>query len=250
MQLTISASQQQLQFDYSQINLNQSAINIDPQLPMPARQDRIELSDDARRPHDAEHAVKQLQKARHDQNSSPLFDFIKEILEKVTGAQVNGLKNAPPVSDIPVPPAPAQVQGQSPSIAAEQSTLSFEASSFSLEGAITTGDGARFSFSLDLQMMHASASNSSFSLSNGQNGYNFNFTGSSAELTSTSFSFSLTTEVPTGTPRTAGGVGTFSLKDDLKEVQHTLKPYIDAFLKDSGMPSDNNSVKQLLHTIA
>ena len=250
MQLTISASQQQLQLDYSQSNLNQSAKNVDPQQPMPARHDRIELSDDARRPHDAEHAVKQMQKALHDQSSNPLFDFLKDILGKVTGAQVNELKTAPPVSDIPVPPSPAQAQGQSPSITAEQSTLSFEASSFSLEGAITTGDGARFSFSLGLQMMHASASSSAFGLSNGPAGYDFNFAGSSAELTSSSFSFSLTAELPDGTPGTASGLGTFSLKDDLKEVQHALKPYLKAFFKDSGMTSDNYEVKQLLQTIA
>jgi hypothetical protein len=137
MQLTISASQQQLQFDYSQINLNQSTRTIDPQLPVAARQDRIEFSDDARRPHEAEHAVKQMRKAHNDQNSNPLFDFLKEILEKVTRAEVNELKSAPPVSDIPVPPSQSQIS----SIAAEQSTLSFEASSFSLGGSITTGDG-------------------------------------------------------------------------------------------------------------
>jgi len=98
--------------------------------------------------------------------------------------------------------------------------------------------------------MHASASSSSFNLSNSPaDGYNFNFAGSAAELTSTSFNFSLTTELPDGTPGTANGLGNFSLKDDLKEVRQTLEPFLEAFLKDSGMPSDKKSVKQLLHAI-
>jgi len=33
-------------------------------------------------------------------------------------------------------------------------------------------------------------------------------------------------------------------------VQHTLKPYLKAFFKDSGISSDNYGVKQLLQTIA
>jgi hypothetical protein len=250
MQLTISTSQQQFQFDYTQSNLGQTLKSAVPQQQLPVRQDRIELSDDARRPHDTEHAVRQMRKAHHDySNNSPLASFLKDILEKISGGRVNELTTAPPVSGTPaatVPPA----QNQFSSISAEQSTLSFETSSFSLGGSITTGDGAKFSYSLDLQMLHASASSSSFNLTNGPGGYDFNFAGSSAELTSTSFSFSLTTELPDGTSGTGSGLGSFSLKDDLKEMQQTLKPYIEAFMKESGIPSDKNSVKQLLRTIA
>ena len=246
MQLNIITSQQQLQFSYIQSNLNQSAKNTDPQLQMPILKDRIEFSDDARRSRDTEHAVERLHKGEHEQNSNPLFNFLKEILEKITGTQVNELKTAPPVSSIPVP----STQNQLPTLAAEQSSLAVETSSLSIGGSITTRDGAKFSFALDLQVMHASASSSSFNLSNSPaDGYNFNFAGSAAELTSTSFNFSLTTELPDGTPGTANGLGNFSLKDDLKEVRQTLKPFLEAFLKDSGMPSDKKSVKQLLHAI-
>jgi hypothetical protein len=141
---------------------------------MPILKDRIEFSDDARRPRDTEHGVERMHKGEHEQNSSPLFNFLKEILEKITSAQVNELKNAPPVSSIPVP----STDSQSSTLAAEQSSLSVETSSLSIGGSITTRDGAQFSFALDLQVMHASASSSSFNLSNSPaGGYNFNFAG-------------------------------------------------------------------------
>jgi hypothetical protein len=229
--------------------VNQSALNAGQQLQTPVLRDRIELSDDSRRPHNAEHAVEHTQKSQHGQNSNPLFNFLKDILEKMSGAQVNELKTAQPISDIPAPPAPPS-QNQSSTLAVEQSSLSLETSSVSLGGSITTRDGAKFTFALDLQMMHASASSSAFNFSNGQGGYDFNFAGSSTELTSTSFNFSLTAELPDGTPGTASGLGAFSLKDDLKEVQQALKPYLKAFFQDSGMTSDNYGVKQMLKTIA
>ncbi|MFZ4855073.1 MAG: hypothetical protein ACOYL3_01635 [Desulfuromonadaceae bacterium] len=248
MQLNINTSQQQLQFNYTQSNLNQSAKYVGPQPQTVPLQDRIELSDDSRRPRDAEHAVERMRKGHHDRDSNPLFNFLKDILEKISGAQVNELKGAPPVSDIPVPVLPAQ--SQTATIAAEQSSLSVETSSISIGGSITTRDGVKFSFALDLQMIHASASSSTFNLSNGPGGYDFNFAGSSAELTSTGFNFSLTAELPDGTSGTANGLGNFSLKEDLKEVQHALKPYLKAFFKDSGMSSDNYGVKQMLQAIA
>lgn len=249
MQLTISTSQQQFQFDYTQSNFSQSLRSEVPQLQLPVRPDRIELSEDARRPHDAEHSVRQMRKVHHDHNNtSPLASFLKDILEKVSGGQVNELSTTPPVSGTEAATVPS-AQNQFSSISAEQSTLSFETSSFSLEGSITTRDGAKFSYSLDLQMLHLSASSNAFNLTNGPGGYDFNFAGSSAELTSTSFSFSLTSELPDGTSGTGSGLGSFSLKDDLKEVRQTLKPYIEAFMKESGMPSDKYSAKQLLRTI-
>jgi len=110
MQLNIITSQQQLQFSYIQSNLNQSAKNSDPQLQIPILKDRIEFSDDARRPRDTEHGVERMHKGQQDQNSNPLFNFLKEILEKITGTQVNELKNAPPVSSIAVPSTDSQVQ--------------------------------------------------------------------------------------------------------------------------------------------
>lgn len=246
MQLTISTSLQQAQFDYSQLSLSQSATTSAPQLPVSPQQDRIELSDESRRPREREH-VGHVRRAHHDRNGNPLLDFLKNMLEQITGSRIQDLQKAPESSTTPAPaPAP---QGQEASFSAQQASLSYEASSLSIDGSITTADGAKLSFDLDLQVMHASASAGAFSLNSGQNGYEFSFAGSEAELTSTSFSFSLTAETPDGIPATGNGLGTFSLKDDLKEVRHALKPLVKEFLHDAGMPSDRRSVNQLLHAI-
>jgi len=257
MQLSISTSLQQTQLDVRQVTFNQSQTATQPQLsPPPPVQDSIELSDEARRPRDREHSVGNVRSAQQERGGNPLFDLLKGILEQLTGARVSSIQGAP-VGDAAPPtspdqaPAPATTPlGQQSSFSAQQASLSFESSSLSIGGSITTADGAKLSFALDLQMMHASASASAFNLSSDQNGQNFSFAGTAAELSSTSFSFSLTADLPDGTPATGSGLGTFNLKDDLKEVRHALKPLIKEFLKDNGMPSDRNSVNQLLHTIA
>ena len=243
MQLTITSSLQQTQFQYSQFTASQSSTSV---VPMPPPQDRIELSDDARRPHNEEHSVGHVQKALHNRKDNPLFDFLKNVLGQITGAQINELKNLPAVDAL----SAIAPQGLQTSISAQQSSVSFETSSFSIDGSIATSDGTKLSFALDLQIMQASASVSSFNANSGPDGYNFSFDGSLAELYSTSFSFSFTAETSDGTPATGKGLGTFSLKDELKEVRHALKPLIKDFLKDSGMPSDKSSINQLLHTIA
>jgi hypothetical protein len=246
MQLTITSSLQQSQFDYNQFTLKKSSNSAVPQLPLLPLQERIELSDEARRPHDRERSVDHMRKAHHDRKDNQLFDFLKNVLEQITGAQIRGLQSAPAAVDTP---DPAQ-QIRQTSVSAQQASLAFEASSLSIEGSITASDGVKLDFSLDLQMIHASASTGAFNLGSGSNGYEFSFAGSSAELTSTSFSFSLTAETPDGDPAAGSGFGTFSLKDDLKEVRHLLKPLVKEFLKDAGMPSDRRSVSQLLHAIA
>ncbi|HEY5513750.1 MAG TPA: hypothetical protein VIK40_08915 [Geomonas sp.] len=246
MQLTSTSSLQQSQLDYNQLTLNTSSNSGVPQLPPLPPQDRIEFSDEARRSQDREDSVGQVRKAPRDGKDNPLFDFLKNVLGQITGAQIHDLQNAPAAADTP---APAKQSTQT-SVSAQQASLSFETSSLSIDGSITASDGGKLSFSLDLQMMHASASASSFNLASGSNGYDFSFAGSSAELTSTSFSFSLTAETPGGTPVTGGGLGSFSLKDDVKEVRHALKPLIKEFLKEADVPSDWRSVNQLLHTIA
>jgi len=242
MQLSISTSLQQTQFTYSQLTSNQSASGAAALLPLQLPQDRVELSDDARRPHDREHSVGHVRKTDHDRHDSPQYDLLKNIMEQITAAKVFDLKSAPAAATAP--------QNQLTSLSAQQASLSVETSSFSIDGSITTSDGAKLSFGLDLQMMHASASASAFSVSSGPDGYNFSFAGSAAELTSTSFSFSLTAELPDGTPATGSGMGNFSLKDDLKEVRQAMKPLIKDFLKDAGLPSDKRSVNQILHAIA
>lgn len=248
MQLSLNTSLQQSQLEFSQFSFNQVANNNNGSSvfqPSSSR-DRIELSDEARRPHDREHSIDQVRSAHHERNENSLADFLKGILEQLTGAQVNELQNAPVAGDeLTVVP-----QGQQTSIFAQQASLSFESNSLSINGSINTSDGAKVSFALDLQIMHASASAVSFNINSGASGYEFNFAGSSAELSSTSFSFSLNAETPDGTPASGSGQGTFSLKDELKEVRQVLKPLLKEFLHDAGMPSDRRSVNQLFHSIA
>lgn len=250
MQLTINTSQQQTQLDYSQASLTQSTKSATPP-PLPHR-DRIELSDEARRPRDAEHEVEHVRRSRHDRGENPLFDFIKSMLEQLSGTQIGDLQKALPTPPAAVPAAPTTpaVQNLPTSVSAQQASLSVETNSLSISGSIKTADGATVEFALDLQTIHASASSSAFTLNNGPDGNTFTFAGSSAELTSTSFSFSFAAQAPDGTPSTGSGLGSFSLKDELKDLQHALKPLLKDYLKDSGMASDNSSVNQLLKTIA
>jgi hypothetical protein len=187
--------------------------------------DRLELSDEARRPRDREHSVDHVRKAHHERNDNSLGDFLKGILEQLTGAQVSELQNAPAADDAPA----VVLQDRQTSISAQQASLSFESNSLSINGSINTSDGAKVSFALDLQIVHASANASAFNLNSGPNGYEFDYAGSSAELSSTGFSFSLNAETPDGTPASGSGLGNFSLKDELKDVRHVLKPLLKEF---------------------
>jgi hypothetical protein len=240
MQLTISASQQQAQLDFSQHSLNQSTKTTSP--PLLPQRDRVELSDESRKTPDDGHTVEHLRKSHYTRSENQLFDFLKSMLEQISGAQINDLKQVPPASD--------SAQNQQISLAEQQSSLSVETSTLSIDGSITTADGTELAFSLDLQVLHASASSSVFNFGASHYGYDFNYAGSSTELTSTSFSFSLTAATPDGASATGSGLGTFSLKDELKDFRHALKPLIKDFLQEAGIPSDKRSVNQLLKTIA
>jgi len=246
MQLSLNTSFLQSQLDFSQISFNQVASNSSSgSLPTSPR-DRIELSDEARRPQGREHSVDHVRKAHHERSDTSFGDFLKGILEQLTGAQVTDLQNTPAADDASL----ALLQDQQTSFAAQQASLSFESNSLSINGAINTSDGSKVSFALDLQIVHASASAGAFSLNSGPNGYEFDFAGSSAELSSTSFSFSLNAETPDGIPAGGHGLGNFSLKDELKEVGKVLKPLLKEFLYDAGLPSGGQNVKQLLRAIA
>jgi hypothetical protein len=246
MQLSINTSVQQTQLDFSQISLKQSATGGIPLPTVPQQQDRIELSDEARRPRDRGHSIEQALKTEHDRNENPLYEFLRDIIEQITGVQIHNLRQAPFKST-----SDAQaVQEQQSSISARQASLSFESSSLSIGGSITTSDGTKLSFALDLQIMHASASTSAFTLNSGHDGYDFTFAGSAAELNSTSFSFSLTAETADSTPAIGSGLGVFSLKDDLKEISHALKPLVKDFMKEAGIHSSNDNLSKLLSTIA
>ena len=208
--------------------------------------DRVELSDEARRTHDREHSIDHVRRVHHDRKDNPQADFLKGILEQLTGAQVSDLQNDPVAGD-----ASATVpQDQQSTISTQQASLSFESTNLSINGSINTSDGAKVSFALDLQIMHASASTGSFTLNSDPSGYEFNFAGSSAELSNTIFNFSLNAETPDGTIASSSGQGNFSLKDELKDVRQVLKPLLKDYLHDAGMPSDRRSVSQLLHAIA
>jgi hypothetical protein len=246
MQLTISTSLQQSQLDYSQFSFSQQ-VNGGP-LPSLTLQsvDRVELSDKARRPQDGEHSIDHVRRGHSDQNEDPLADFLKNVLEQLTGAQVGNLQNAPVAGET----STTAPRDQQTSLAAQQSIVSLNGNSLSIDGSINTSDGAKVSFALNLQILNASASTTVYTGISGSNGFEFNFAGSSAELSSTSFSFSLTSETPDGTSASGSGQGRFSLKDELKEVGHVMKPLLKEFLHDAGMPSDKHSVSQLLHAIA
>ena len=246
MQLSLNTSLQQSQLDVGQFTLSQQGTTaLSTALPA-SSQDRVELSDEARRSHEREHSVAHLRGADHERQGDLLGDFLKSVLQQITGAKVNDLQSTTAMGDIP----PALSQDQQAAVAAQQANLSFESDSLSINGSINTADGFRVSFALDLQIMHATASTSAFSLDTDPNGYEFNFAGSSAELSSTSFNFSLSADAQDGTPVGAGGLGNFSPKDDLKEVRQVLKPLLKDFLHDVGMPSDRRNVNRLLHAIA
>lgn len=246
MQMTITSSFQQSQLDYSQRTLTQSISAASLQVPPPPPQDRIEFSEEARRHNNEGHSIDNVKKTPHDRKDNQILNFLKTVVEQISGAQIDDLQQLTADGTIPVPAA----ANQQSSISAQQAGLSFENSSISISGSIVTSDGAKLSFDLDLQVLHASADGSAFSLTGGPGGYDFSFAGSSAELTSTSFSFSLTAETPAGTSAAGSGVGRFSLKDDLKEVRQTLKPMLKDFMKDAGMASDRYSINQFLSTLA
>ena len=187
MQLSRNMSLQQSQLDVGQFTFTQQGTS-DLSAPLPASsQDRVELSDEARRPHEREHSVAHLRGAHHERQDDPLGDFLKNVFQQITGAKVNDLQSTTAMGDI----SPVLSQDQQTAVAAQQANLSFENNSLSINGSINTSDGAKVSFALDMQVMHASASTSALSLNSGADGYEFDFAGSSAELSSTSFSFSL-----------------------------------------------------------
>ena len=242
MQLTLSATQTQSRVDFSQLTLSQTAKSA-PQQALPPLNDRIELSDEARRPHDRDHSIRHLRAKEDDQRENPLSNLLKDILGSITGARINNLRSVPTNGA-------GQPQNQEISLGAQQASLSVETASISFGGSIITSDGSKVSFALDLQVFHASASATAFNLNSNTDGSSFSFAGSAAELTSASFSFSLSMETPDGAPVNGEGTGAFSLKDELKEVRKTLKPLLGEFFKEAGMPSGKNSVNQLLKTIA
>jgi len=95
MQLSINTSLQQSQLDFSQFTVNQVVSNSSSASLPSSPRDRIELSDEARRPRDREHSVDHVQRAQHVRNDNSLGNFLKGILEQLTGAQGSDLKNAP-----------------------------------------------------------------------------------------------------------------------------------------------------------
>ena len=251
MQLNLSAEFASTQLDFTQLTLNQQNSGPVP-APLPPPSDRIELSDEARRPHGREHGIHKLHQGDRSHQNTPLVNFIRDLLKQLTGAQVNALTPSPAQAapQQAQPQAPPQQQTDSTSLDAQQSTLSVQGTSFSMDGTITTSDGVKFSFSMDLQMLHASATNQAISFNQGPNGSSFDFAGTSAELTSTSFQFSLSAQLPDGTPASSDGTGTFSLKNDLKELGKAIKPVLQELFKAAGPASGANSADSQFHIAA
>lgn len=247
MELSLSTTLQQSRLEFSQLTFNSTASSAPQEPKRIHHRDRMEFSPEARRHHGRDMTVEHSRHAQAQTDSPSLNDFLSSMISQLTGARVDNLQDTnPEVDRTMAEPSPSQQLSGS----AQQTSLSLNSSSLSIAGTINTSDGTRLSFALDLHIMHASASTAAFSVTAGPEGTEFSFAGSAAELTGTSFSFSLSTETPDGTMATGIGLGTFSLKDELKEIRQTLKPLVKDFLDNSGMPSDRRSVNQLLHALA
>lgn len=240
MELTLTTTQTQSRLGFSQLTMSQTAKSAVPQSPLPPV-DRIELSDEARRPDGREESIRDLRSGGEGQQAPHLPDLLKDILGGMIGAQIDDIQSAP-----------SGESGQTGefSLDAQRTTLSLEAASASFDGAISTSDGSEVSFSLDIQIAQLSASSTSFSLNRNNDGSSFAFSGSAAELTSTSFSFSLSAEAADGTRVKGRGIGTFSLKDEVRDVRNILRPSIREFFHDAGMPSGTGRVNHLLNAVA
>ncbi len=216
MQLTINTSLQQTQLAYSHISFRQSADYGAPSSTSEP-QDVVELSSEARLP------VQEESPAVPESDADP-------------AVQVEDPQSAP---------AAAPVAEEAPAtFAVQQGSLALSGGTLSIDGTISTAGGAEGSFSLDLQVLHAFAGSSAFSVNSGANGYGLSFARSAFELSSTSFSFSLSSEVPDGT----AAAGSF-VKDELKEIRHTVQPLIKDFLRDACNPFDKPNVNKLFRAI-
>ncbi len=133
-------------------------------------------------------------------------------------------------------------------VSSEAATL--QAGTLSIDGSLTGANGTDAAFSLDLQVLRASASSSAMNLNVGPNGYDVSYARSSAALSYTSFDFSLTGEVPDEANGNGAGLGSSTVKEELKEIRHTTQPLIKNFLRDACAPPDKPNVNKLFRVIA
>lgn len=243
MQLTVNQSLSNLQFDFRLLtNGTESGKGSSQFTPMTG--DRIELSDDSRRFRESGSAVSKLHPNEDGRGDAQFMDFLHNILREVTGSSIRDLQTYRGKQDRH--DSTAQFSG----LDAQQSTIAVESTNISIGGTIQTADGAELSFSLDLQVTHASFKSEMLSLDNGPNGYQLSYAGAAAELTSTSFTFSLAAASTEDDSSGVSGIGSFSLRDGLKELRHVLKPLAKNLFSDAGNSSGWSGVNRLLQTIA
>jgi hypothetical protein len=243
MQLTVNQSLSNLPFDFRLLTNGHEPDKRASQI-APLTGDRIELSDDSRRSRESGSAVSQLLPNENDRGDTQFMDFLNDILREVTGGSIRDLQTYRGMQDR------HDSAAQFPGLEAQQSTIAVDSTSLSIGGTIQTGDGAKLAFSLDLQVTHASFKSEMLSLDSGPNGYQFSYAGAAAELTSTSFTFSLAAASPEDGSSDTRGIGSFSLKDGLKDLRHALKPLAKDLFSDAGISSGWSGVNRLLQTIA
>ena len=197
----------------------EAALPLSTKQPQPlAARDHVEVSDEAQE--------SSRTKGRHGHpKPDSMMDLLKGILTRLTGSKVEEVTPTPEgaAPGAPQPPLAAGYQ---------QSSLTTESLSLSLNGTIATKDGKQLGFSLSLQHDHASLTSQTAQVQTGKDGLSLSFSGTSAELSSTSFSFTLSSSADS---RPAGGKGSFQLNDEVSTVAKQLKPLLKEFMKATGM---------------
>jgi hypothetical protein len=248
MQMTINGALSSTRFTAGLFTL--AAVTPDgtssqPTVPSPST-DRVELSDQALA----------LQKMPETESSAEepgttatdrFRDFVTNILAGLTNSSVTTLPptNTPTDTSVSDTATPAVEQ----SLSVQQASISGESTALSIDGTIDTADGEHLSFALNLQLFHAQISSQAVELQQGANGLALSYSGTAAELTSTSFSFALSSSGEPDSPK-GHGIGTFSLKDELKEARQAIKPMAKELFKEAGMPSGWSTVNRLLQAVA
>jgi hypothetical protein len=210
--------------------------------------DRLDISDEARTHSRKGRAAHRLQEAHEDQGNRKLLEFLRDLVQALTGSDVKDLLTLPDMAeDAERSPYfyPGRQPSSMPALAAElqQTSVSIEQQSFAFNGTVKTADGQELAFSLELQYTHASFSSQSASFQSGPTGSSFSFAGTAAELTSTSFSFTLATTDQGAEP--AQGVGRFNVNDELSAVGKILKPIVNEAFGEQGW----DETSRMLRTI-
>jgi len=236
--MKITAGATAPQFSVTQQSLEATVTTqIAPQSQRVSTDDRLDISDEARAHSRKGRAAHRLQEAHEDQGNRKLIEFLRDLVQALTGSDVKDLLTLPDMAEdaerFPYFP-PGRQPSPQPTLAGElqQTSVSIEQQSFAFNGTVKTADGQELAFSLELQYTHASFSSQSASFQSGPAGSIFSFAGTAAELTSTSFSFTLaaTDQEAEG----AQGLGRFNLHEELSAVGKALKPLVNDAREEQG----------------